>query len=278
MRVFLCGVRGSTPAPGKDFVRVGGNTSCVAIAHDGDAAPNLVLDGGTGLRQVTSLLGGEPFRGTILLGHLHWDHTQGLPFFTAGGLEGAKVRLVMPEQGYEPESLLTRMMGPPFFPIEPHQLGADWVFETIAEGTTNIEGFTVLAREVPHTGGVTFGYRVSDGHSTVCYMSDHGPIALGPGPDGWGPYHEAALALVEGADLVLHDAQFTPDELARFPHYGHSAVPYAVELARRGGAKHLCLYHHEPSRTDDAVDALVRDLHDCGLLVTAAAEGDIIDL
>ena len=84
MRVHLCGVRGSTPSPGAQFARVGGHTSCVAIAHDGDDHPRLVLDAGTGLRNVTTLLGDAPFEGAILLSHLHWDHTQGLPFFAAG--------------------------------------------------------------------------------------------------------------------------------------------------------------------------------------------------
>ena len=100
MRVHLCGVRGSAPAVGVDFIRVGGNTSCVAIAHDDEEVPRLVLDAGTGLRAVSTLLDGEPFRGTILLGHLHWDHTYGLPFFRAERSTGCgDARLLLPEQG-----------------------------------------------------------------------------------------------------------------------------------------------------------------------------------
>ncbi|MDQ3717157.1 MAG: MBL fold metallo-hydrolase, partial [Actinomycetota bacterium] len=87
MRIQLCGVRGSTPAPGRDFVRYGGNTSCVALAHDG-AEPTLLLDAGTGLSRVSRILEGRPFQGTILLGHLHWDHTHGLPFFRSGDQDG----------------------------------------------------------------------------------------------------------------------------------------------------------------------------------------------
>jgi phosphoribosyl 1,2-cyclic phosphodiesterase len=278
MRVHLCGVRGSTPAPGEPFVRVGGHTSCVAVAHDGEADPRLVLDGGTGLRRVTELLEGRPFQGTILLGHLHWDHTQGLPFFEAGGQRDAAVTVLLPEQGCEAQDLLSHMMSPPFFPIEPKQLGDGWAFATIDEGVTEVEGFTVLSREVPHPGGRTFGFRVSDGHSSLAYISDHGPLDLGKGPEGWGPYHEAALDLVRGADLVLHDAQFTPEELARKPHFGHSAVPYAVELAARGGAKQLLLYHHDPSRTDDEVDRLTAEMAGRGVAVAAAIEGMVIEL
>lgn len=97
MRIHFCGVRGSTPAPGPDFVRYGGNTSCVAIARDG-ADPTLLLDAGTGMTRVTGLLGGRPYKGTILLGHLHWDHTQGLPFFQSGDHDEALVRLLLPAQ------------------------------------------------------------------------------------------------------------------------------------------------------------------------------------
>ncbi|MDQ3218226.1 MAG: hypothetical protein M3Q18_10330, partial [Actinomycetota bacterium] len=98
MRIVLCGVRGSTPSPGPQFVRYGGNTSCVALSHSSEA-PTLVLDGGTGLQQLAPRLNGSAFRGTILLTHLHWDHTHGLPFFSSGDRDDASVSLVMPAQG-----------------------------------------------------------------------------------------------------------------------------------------------------------------------------------
>ncbi len=128
MRVQLCGVRGSTPAPGPEFVRYGGNTSCVAFSAGDDLAPTLILDAGTGLRQVTPLLNGEPFRGTIVLSHLHWDHVQGLPFFAGGDTEGAQVRLLMPEQpgGAAAEDVFALSMSPPHFPIGPSQLRGHW--------------------------------------------------------------------------------------------------------------------------------------------------------
>ena len=128
MRLYLCGVRGSTPAPGADFLRYGGHTSCVAIAHDDDARPTLVLDAGTGLRQVTPLLGGQPFDGTILLTHLHWDHVHGLPFFTGGDREGSRVSLLLPEQedGASAEQALAKGMSPPHFPIGPSELRGAW--------------------------------------------------------------------------------------------------------------------------------------------------------
>lgn len=275
MRVDLCGVRGSSPASGADFVEVGGHTSCVALAHDDEHAPRLLLDAGTGLRAVPALLDGGPFRGTILLGHLHWDHMQGLPFFRSADRPDAVTRVLVPEQGVPAVDLLRQTMSPPAFPITPTDLKGSWSFGSIDEGEHAIEGFTVLAREIPHKGGRTFGYRISDGHSSVAYLSDHGPAGeLGPGPDGVGPYHEAAMTLCAGVDLLIHDAQYTADELPTFLHFGHSAVEYSVELARRAGAATVLLFHHDPDRTDAAVAAIEQRFQVTpGVTVVAAREG-----
>jgi hypothetical protein len=216
LRIRFCGVRGSTPAPGIDFVRYGGHTSCVALAHDGAAAPTLLLDAGAGLQRVSAALGGQPFTGTILLSHMHWDHIFGLPFFSAGDRPDAILSVLLPEQenGDDATTVLTGVMSPPYFPIEPTQLRGAWTFATIAPGERTIEGFTVLAREIPHKGGRTFGYRISDGHSTLTYMPDHCPTALGAGEDGFGVYHPAALELARDTDVLVHDAQLFPEELA----------------------------------------------------------------
>ena len=276
MRVYICGVRGSTPAPGPEFVRYGGNTSCVAIARDG-GPPTLVLDAGTGLQRLTQTLGGRPFRGSILLGHLHWDHTHGLPFFRSGDHPDAHVDLHMPAQG-DPVAVLARVLSPPHFPIGPLDLRGEWGFHALEPGDHTIEGFAVTAREIPHKGGRTFGYRVSTGEVAIAYLSDHSPITLGPGPDGLGEYHDAALELARDVDLLLHDAQYTAAELPERAAFGHSAVEYAVGLAERAGARRLLLFHHDPPRTDDAVDEIVRSHQRPDVDVQAAAEGTVVDL
>ncbi len=282
--MHVCGVRGSTPVSGPAYVRHGGATSCLALAHDG-GPPSLVLDAGTGLRAVTGLLDGVPFRGSILLGHLHWDHTQGLPFFRAGDRPDAQVRLLLPEQespeggpAAEPVEVLSRFMSPPHFPIAPGQLRGAWSFEGLGPGEHEIEGFDVLALDIPHKGGRTFGYRVSDGQSSLAYLSDHGPSQLGSGPDGWGPYHEAALALADGVDLLVHDAQHTAAELPAVALFGHSAMDYPVRLAELAGAKAVLLYHHDPDRTDDQLDDLVAGFSDASVPVRAAVEGATLTL
>jgi ribonuclease BN (tRNA processing enzyme) len=256
MKIHLCGVRGSTPAPGPEFVRHGGNTSCVAIARD-DADPTLLLDAGTGLARVCRLLSGRPFRGTILLGHLHWDHTQGLPFFCSGDQDDAVVRLLLPDQeGGSAEELLARAMSPPHFPIRPSQLRGNWSFGHVQEGDHEIEGFSVHAREIPHKGGRTFGYRVDDGAHTMAYLSDHSPGSMGDGPAGFGPYHEAALALARDADVLIHDAQYTAEEYPERRTFGHSTIDYALGLAEAAGVGRVVLFHHDPLRSDDELDLM----------------------
>ena len=277
MRVTICGTRGSTPAPGPDFVRYGGHTSCVAIAHDGQV-PTLLLDAGTGLRKVWWLMRGRPFKGSILLGHLHWDHTHGLPFFRSGDDPDARVDLYLPAQGDDAEEVLARGMSPPHFPIRPSQLQGTWTFHGLEEGEHQIDGFRVLAREVPHKGGRTFGYRVSDGSSSLAYMSDHHPISLGDGPDGDGEYHEVALELGRGVDLLIHDAQYTRGEFPARAHYGHSTIDYAIGLAERCEVGQLLLYHHDPPRSDDELDDIVANIGQRSVKVTAAREDDVYDI
>ncbi len=279
--MHLCGVRGSTPAPGIEFVRYGGHTSCVALAHDGAPAPSLILDAGAGIQRASRLFEDAPFDGTILLTHLHWDHVVGLPFFAAADKLDARVQVLLPEQesGACAEQVLCQIMSPPFFPVGPLQLRGDWQLGTLAPGEREIAGFTVLAREIPHKGGRTFGYRISDGRSTLVYMPDHCPTTLGPGEDGFGAYHPAALELASGADVLLHDAQLLPAELAAEADFGHAVADYPVELARRAGTRAVLLFHHRYDRTDDALDALARRLGGGSEpAVSVAAEGTVLEL
>jgi phosphoribosyl 1,2-cyclic phosphodiesterase len=277
MDVHFCGVRGSTPAPGLPFVRYGGHTSSVAIAHDGEV-PTLVLDGGTGLRRVTALLDGAPYDGTILLGHLHWDHVHGLPFFRGGGAPGSRVDVFLPAPDGDPVGTLARGMSPPHFPVGPEQLGDGWTYTALQEGTFEREAFRILAREIPHKGGQTFGFRVTDGTATIAYLSDHAPLFLGEGPDGLGELHDAALALADGVDLLIHDAQYLASEFPRVTYLGHASVEYALALAETAGARRLAMFHHSPERTDNEIDDMVRNVRTSTVEVFAAAESTSLTL
>jgi phosphoribosyl 1,2-cyclic phosphodiesterase len=276
----MCGARGSTPAPGAEFARYGGHTCCLALAGGDRKTPDLILDAGTGVRGVTGLLHGRPFAGTVLLTHVHWDHVQGLPFFAGADREDSQVRVLLPDQGdgVEAERLLAAQMSPPFFPIEPSELRGDWEFGTVLPGEWRSGAYTVLAREVPHKGGRTFGYRVSDGSATLAYIPDHCPTSLGAGPDGLGEYHAAVLELAEGADVLVHDAHLHGEgELARESFLGHACAEYAAALGRRAGARTVVLFHHRPERTDDELDRLGRRLQ-ASPEVRLATEGEVISV
>jgi len=278
VRVTFCGTRGSTPAPGADYIRYGGNTSCIAVSHD-DAAPSLLLDAGTGLRRVQELLGDRPFQGSLLLTHLHWDHVQGLPFFPSGDREGSRVSLRLPaDDATEASDLLARMMAPPFFPITPSQLRGDWDFGFVPDGAFEAEGFSVVARDVPHKGGHTVGFRVSDGRTSFAYIPDHCPTALGIGPENLGVYHERALELACGADLLIHDSHLRAEEVATEGSFGHAAAEYAVRLGALAGARRVVLFHHRPERTDVEVERTVGRFAGGDLPVIAAAEGMTVAL
>jgi phosphoribosyl 1,2-cyclic phosphodiesterase len=264
VQLVLLGVRGSTPAPGPDYTRYGGHTSSVAVIPTGAPAPTLVLDAGTGIRQLPELLGPEPFRGSILLSHLHWDHVEGLPFCRAVDRDDARVDLHVPEQdGISARDLLARTMSPPSFPIVPEGLMGSWRFLPAPEGTASIEGFEVTAAGIGHKGGRTLGYRVASSGASFAYLPDHAPS---------GGMTAAARDLVDGVDVLLHDAQFTEPERRLADDYGHATVQDAVALAGSAGVGLLVLFHHSPVRTDDQLDRIL-DLVESPVPVVVAREG-----
>jgi ribonuclease BN (tRNA processing enzyme) len=273
MRAVLHGARGSTPAPGRDFLRVGGNTSCIAITPAGQARPTLLLDAGTGLTSVARSLGGAPFRGDIVLTHLHWDHVQGLPFFAAGDRDDSQVQLLMPAQDEtSPDSpgsaarLLARSMSPPHFPIGPEGLLGEWAFSAIEPGRFSAGGCDVTALEVPHKGGRTFGYRVEADGASLAYIPDHHPSTdMAPG-----------LQLARGVDVLLHGAMFTEAEQDIAHAYGHATIQETHRLANEAGVGTLVLIHHAPHRTDDQVDALAESMAGTGVGVVVGREGDVV--
>ena len=274
MRLWLLGVRGSTPAPGHEFLRYGGHTSCIAIAPDGKA-PSLVLDAGTGLRSLTGLLPGPSFRGAVLLSHLHWDHVEGIPFFRAGDNPDSVVDVYLPAQdGLDGHDLLAKMMSPPNFPITPSGLRGRWTFEAVEPGLIEVAGFDVTVAEVAHKGGRTFGYRIADRSGSVAYIPDHGPVQ---------GCSDEVRAMIRGADMLIHDAQFLENERLTADLFGHATVDEAIRLAQDGGVGTLVLFHHGPERTDDALDAIGRDVTcklkaDGNLHVVIAAAGQVMDL
>ena len=279
MRVVFCGVRGSTPAPGAAFVRYGGHTSSLALSHD-SGPPTLLVDGGTGLQRVAELaLGDRPFVGSLLMGHLHWDHTHGVPFFSPAMAEGARTRVLLPQQeGGTAEEVLARAFAPPHFPVRPSELAGAWSYDFVDEGVREVEGFEVLAREIPHKGGRTLGYRISSGGRSLAYVTDHSPTSLGPGPHGHGELHDAALELAKGADVLVHDAQHLAEEFPGVGYLGHASVEYAVALGEQAGVRTVVLFHHSPARTDEQLDEIGARCWSTSVRVVVAHEGLVLDL
>jgi phosphoribosyl 1,2-cyclic phosphodiesterase len=254
LQVTFYGVRGSTPTPCADNQRYGGNTSCVTLEVDGESP--IVFDLGTGLRFWGERLGrkGAPFAGTALVTHLHWDHVQGLPFFMPINREGARLEVIGPSHdGCSLEDSFSVFMRPPFFPVTVEQLLGHVTFRSIDDGEVQIGTARVVVRQVPHVGG-TNGYRVEWAGASVAYVSDHQEPPGRPGH-----VDDAVLELCDGVDLLIHDAQYTPDEFAEREHWGHCTVRYAVEVARQARAKQLALFHHDPAHHDERVDELLSE-------------------
>lgn len=266
------GVRGSTPAPGADFVRYGGHTSCVALTPESGDRPTLVLDAGTGLRTLTGLLDGAAYDGSIVVSHLHWDHVQGVPFFAAGDRDAARVDLFVPAQdGRSGRDLVAQLLSPPAFPIPPEGLRGTWGFHALEEGTHEIEGFSVSAVEIEHKGGRTYALRVEDEHGSLAYLPDHAPAA---------GMSDALGRMLEGVDVLVHDAQFLEGERPVAVDYGHATVQDAIKLGESCGAGTVVLFHHSPVRTDAALDEIAGwapGLTD-GLHVLVAQEGMLLDV
>ena len=231
----------------------------------------IVFDIGTGLRFWGETLPTDgSFRGSALVTHMHWDHVQGLPFFVPIDRPGAQFDIYGPTQ--EEGSLgevFDRLMRPPYFPVRASELRGDIRFHDVTDADFAIGNAKVRARPVPHP-GPTVGYRVDWAGVSIAYLSDHQEP-----PDR--SVADAVMELCDGVDLLIHDAQYTEAEWSQKAHWGHCTVDYALQVAKETGAHRLVLFHHDPARSDDEVDAIlakaVRDGEKLGLEeVLAAAE------
>jgi phosphoribosyl 1,2-cyclic phosphodiesterase len=273
LEVTFYGVRGSTPCPCDANARYGGNTSCVVLETPG--SDPIVLDLGTGVRfwGATQPHDGS-FRAHALVTHLHFDHVQGLPFLAAADRPGAQLHIYAPlqESGESLEAAFEGFIRPPYFPITWGELRGDFRFHATSDCEAVVGDAKVMVRSVRHVGR-TNGYRVELGGATVAYISDHQQPM-----DGTFDVSRAVRDLAEDVDLLIHDAQFTPDEFVEKRHWGHCTVDYAVEVAVRSGARRLALFHHDPNHADEMVDEMLDRAHaalpsGCDLELMAAAEG-----
>jgi phosphoribosyl 1,2-cyclic phosphodiesterase len=257
-RVTFWGTRGSIPTPGPDTARYGGNTPCLSV--EGPAGDLVILDAGTGIRKLGRLLeqtGETGLRAEILLSHTHWDHIQGLPFFAPFFRPGNQITIRGAPQGGVPlADILRQQMHPIVFPVPLDAVAADLAVEHVEEGSFEIGEFRVDALRIRHP-GTALAYRLhprSNGLAIV-YVTDN---ELDTSRDyGEGPHwHDRFLEFVAKADLLVHDAMYTPEQIVQFAGWGHSSYAEAVGLAREAGVRRLVLFHHSPEHSDQDLDEI----------------------
>jgi phosphoribosyl 1,2-cyclic phosphodiesterase len=252
MFVKVWGARGSVPSPGPETTRYGGNTSCVQVTlSDGTI---VVLDGGTGLRNLGLALPQEGARVNILLTHLHLDHIQGLMFFAPAFRPSSEMVIWGPKA---PEASLrdriARYISAPLSPVEVRELPCDVSFREAPPSDWEIGPAKLQAASVTHR-GPTLGYRLTEGDTALCYIPDHEP-ALGADLERDEPEWISGFELAQGASLLIHDCQYTDSEYEPHVGWGHSRLSDALAFARRVEPERLLLFHHDPMHSDDFLDA-----------------------
>lgn len=262
--ITFWGTRGSIPTPGPLTTRYGGNTPCVAVERRGaGSAGRVILDAGTGIRALGNELA-ERTNGALdvdlLLSHTHWDHIQGLPFFAPFFGAGNAVRIWGSKQGdVDLGVILRQLMDPVVFPVPLDGLAAELQVEHVGRDPFEISGFAIRAMRLRHPGH-TLGYRLTpaEGGSSLAYVTDNelgsgGAYQVGPS------WRREFVRFLDGVDVLIHDAMYTPAEMHDHRGWGHSSNAEAVALAGEAGTKTLVLFHHRPEHEDDAMDALLAD-------------------
>jgi phosphoribosyl 1,2-cyclic phosphodiesterase len=277
MIVRLWGTRGSLASSGRDTAGYGGNTASVEVrSADGGI---LALDAGTGIRRLGAVIDPVVERVDVLLTHLHMDHIQGLGFFAPFFRRAGEVHVWGPASvTTDLRTRLTRYLSPPLFPVRIRDLDARVILHDAPEEPIRIGGFEVVASHVIHP-GPTLGYRISADGASIAYLPDHEP-ALGARRFPEGPRLTSGFDLASGVDLLIHDGQYSDDELATRIGWGHSSVREAVAFAEQANAHQLVLFHHDPSHSDSVLDALTALARGSATTtkVVAGREGDLYEV
>ncbi|MCC6873493.1 MAG: MBL fold metallo-hydrolase [Sandaracinaceae bacterium] len=263
------GVRGSIASPGPHTAETGGNTSCVEV-RCGDTI--LILDAGTGIRSLGEMMLARGERdATLLLSHVHWDHIQGLPFFLPAWIPGKRLEIAGAASALR--RALETQMAPPCFPVRLSDMKAEIPLREIESGSSfEVGGARILAQALEHPGGV-LGYRIEHAGRAIVYATDteHSPEP-GACPD------PRLVSLAKGADVLIYDAMYTPDEHAgrsgpARAGWGHSTWQAGVAVADAAGVDRLVLFHHDPQRTDEGVRAIEEAARETRPGTVAAREG-----
>jgi phosphoribosyl 1,2-cyclic phosphodiesterase len=285
LTVRFRGVRGSIPSPARENIRYGGNTSCVEV-RCGDQL--LILDAGSGIRCLGDGLvkefGSRPIAADLLVSHTHWDHIQGLPFFTPAYSPHNRIRIIA-TNGHATalERALKNQMSPPHFPVGFEQmLGIVGISELISD-QADLGNFSIQVTSLNHPGGCA-GFRLETNGAAVGYLPDHEPYPRN-GEEPFSAIDHRRKALVEfvrDLDLLILDTQYTDEEYKNRVGWGHGFLSASVALAVEAGVHRLALFHHDPSHPDDQIDQMIETAHtlagNTALAIHAAAENAIITL
>ena len=255
MNITFWGTRGSIPTPQPDRMKYGGNTACLGVTLQDDERI-LILDAGTGIRELGLELvkRRERIKIGLLLTHFHWDHLQGIPFFAPLYVKQCECTFVGCDlSGEALKKRLQDALGPPYFPVDFDVFQANVDFIDHCESELDVGPFRVGVIPIHHPGGC-LAYRITAGQRTVVYMTDHELDGL----EQKGKVYQHLVDFCGGVDLLVHDAQYTPEEYAKKRGWGHSSYTAAVDFAATCGVKRLALFHHDPEHDDGAVDSIVQ--------------------
>ncbi|MBB3063910.1 MULTISPECIES: MBL fold metallo-hydrolase [Limibacillus] len=270
LTVKFWGVRGSIACSGPQYVKYGGNTSCLEIEYgQGGLA---ILDAGTGLRELGARLCEQGLQDAdIFLTHTHMDHIAGIPFFQPFFRKGSTFRLhaghLLPDQTLE--AVICHFMKAPLFPIPPAIFNADLAFVDFKAGETlrTKDGLTLKTAPLNHPNGAT-GYRIEYAGKSICYVTDteHTP----------GRRDQTIIDLVRGADIMIYDCSYTDDEYPRFSSWGHSTWQEGVRLCEAADVGQLAIFHHDPSHDDAFMDRIAKEAEALRPGTIVAREGMVL--
>lgn len=272
MRMKFWGTRGSISTPGKETVRYGGNTPCIELRLPSEEL--IILDAGTGIRNLGEALieSGESFKAHILISHPHWDHIQGFPFFKPAFISGNEFTIVGGETDkVSLQKMISDQMNKVYFPIQLNELKANLKFRKVQEECFDVFDAKVQTIFLNHP-TFAIGYRITHGGKSLVYISDNEPFdrrvaeamhnvektIIDKYTVEQGDPNQRIFEFVRGADVLIHDATYTPEEYVNRVGWGHSHYLFTLKVAAEGQVKKLILFHHDPAHNDEKVDDILK--------------------